>query len=54
VKVLAWQDEDGRRWLTYNDAEWLAMRHGLGEGSRAAVTAIAEGLATGVRRAAGG
>jgi uncharacterized protein (DUF302 family) len=45
VKALVWQDADGKVWLTYNDAEWLAQRHGLGPRSRAAVEAIAQGTA---------
>lgn len=53
VKALAWEDEDGGVWLTYNDASWIAERHGLGPRSRPAVQAIAAGLATVVQRAAG-
>lgn len=53
VKALAWEAEDGGVWLTYNDASWIAERHGLGPRSRPAVQAIAAGLATVVQRAAG-
>jgi uncharacterized protein (DUF302 family) len=53
VKALAWEDDASKVWLTYNDAGWLARRHGLGEAGRAAVEAIAAGLATVVGRAAG-
>lgn len=28
-KMLIWQDPSGQVWLTYNDADYLAMRHGL-------------------------
>ncbi|WP_215542476.1 DUF302 domain-containing protein [Amycolatopsis sp. CA-230715] len=49
VKALAWQDEAGRTWLTYNDARWIAARHGLGAGSEQAVEAIEAGLARLVR-----
>lgn len=45
VKALAWEDADGRVWLTYNSADWLAQRHGLGAVSERAVSAIEEGLA---------
>lgn len=45
VKVLAWEDEAGRVWLTYNAAAWLAARHGLGVESAAAVQAIDAGMA---------
>ena len=44
VKALAWEDADGRVWLTYNDAAWIAQRHGLGAQSQAAVEAIAAGM----------
>lgn len=44
VKALAWEDAEGKVWLTYNDARWLAKRHGLGPQSTAAVDAIAGGL----------
>ncbi len=40
LKALAWEDADGAVWLTYNDPAWLARRHGLGAGSRAAVAAM--------------
>jgi uncharacterized protein (DUF302 family) len=29
MKALAWQDEDGRVWLTYNSPELLHERHGV-------------------------
>jgi uncharacterized protein (DUF302 family) len=45
LKALAWEDDQGRVWLTYNSAEWLAQRHGLGEASAGAVTAIDDALA---------
>jgi uncharacterized protein (DUF302 family) len=44
VKALAWQDQDGKVWLTYNRGSWLADRHGLGAGSETAVKAIEAGL----------
>jgi uncharacterized protein (DUF302 family) len=45
VKALAWEDADGKVWLTLNDAAWIAQRHGLGAASAQAVQAIAAGLA---------
>ncbi len=42
-KALAWQDENGRSWLTWNDPAWIAQRHGLSH-SGAAVEAIATGM----------
>jgi uncharacterized protein (DUF302 family) len=46
VKALAWEDAEGKVWLTYNDAHWLADRHGLGPQSVTAVEAIAAGLSS--------
>ena len=45
LKALAWEDADHKVWLTYNDAAWIAQRHGLGPASAPAVQAIAAGLA---------
>ena len=45
VKVLTWEDEEGKVWLTYNEAEWIAARHGLGAASKSAVEAIDAGTA---------
>jgi uncharacterized protein (DUF302 family) len=27
LKVLAWEDADGRAWLAYNEADYLQTRH---------------------------
>ncbi|MGX5800198.1 DUF302 domain-containing protein [Bradyrhizobium sp. Arg314] len=53
IKALAWEDEQGKVWLSYNDAHWLAQRHGLGDASRDAVAAIAAGMKKVVAAAAG-
>jgi uncharacterized protein (DUF302 family) len=53
LKALAWEDAQGKVWLSYNDAHWLAERHGLGEGSRDAVAAIATGMEKVIAAAAG-
>lgn len=45
IKALAWEDEEGRVWLTYNEAAWLAERHELGAASSTAIEAIAAGMA---------
>ncbi len=29
MKVLAWEDKEGRVWLGYNDPRWIAARHGI-------------------------
>ena len=44
LKALAWEDADGKVWLTYNDANWIAERHGLVRSSAEAVKAIAAGM----------
>jgi uncharacterized protein (DUF302 family) len=41
LKVLVWEDADGKVWLTYNDPAWIAQRHGLGAASAPAVNAMA-------------
>lgn len=45
LKALAWTDADGKTWLSYNDPEWFAQRHGLGEPSAQAVQAMRGALA---------
>jgi uncharacterized protein (DUF302 family) len=54
LKALVWEDEHGAVWLTTNDPQWLARRHGLGEPSRQAVAALAAGLERVTGVAAGG
>lgn len=44
VKALAWQDETGKVWLTYNDTAWTAERHDLTQKSEATLKAIEEGM----------
>jgi uncharacterized protein (DUF302 family) len=38
LKALVWQDESDITWLSYNDPNWLAKRHGLDREARAAVS----------------
>jgi uncharacterized protein (DUF302 family) len=52
LKALVWEDADGAVWLTCNDAEWVAQRHGLGAISRNAVEAMAKGQAVVAAKAA--
>ena len=44
VKALAWEDESGQAWLTYNDARWLGARHGLPASSEPTLSAIEAGM----------
>lgn len=53
VKALAWKDETGKVWLSYNATEWIAARHGLSDASVTAVRAIAEGMEKVIGIAAG-
>lgn len=53
VKALAWEDKDGRVWLTYNRTSWLAERHGLRARSDIVVEGIETGLTRFVRQATG-
>jgi len=39
LKVLVWEDADGKVWASYNDPAWIARRHGVGHA--AAVQAMA-------------
>jgi uncharacterized protein (DUF302 family) len=50
LKVLVYQDAAGKVWLAYNNPDWIARRHGLGEAAAANVQALTkalEGLAAG-------
>lgn len=33
MKAVAWEDSEGQVWLTYNDPEYLARRHGIDDRS---------------------
>ena len=35
LKALAWEDGEGRVWVTTNDPAYLQRRHGMPEGSSA-------------------
>jgi uncharacterized protein (DUF302 family) len=44
LKLLVWQAEDGKTWITYLSAEWLCTRYGIPE-NFAAVLSAPENLA---------
>jgi uncharacterized protein (DUF302 family) len=44
LKALIWQDTADKVWLSYNDPNWLAKRHGLGSAVDPTVSAMADGL----------
>jgi uncharacterized protein (DUF302 family) len=31
LKILVWQDDEGKTWVAYNDPIWLVRRHGAPE-----------------------
>ncbi len=41
LKILAWEDEAAKVWLSYNDPHWLARRYGLDRAAEPAVEALA-------------
>ena len=45
LKVLVWQDEARKTWLSYNDPAWLARRHRLAADVRATIETMATLLA---------
>jgi uncharacterized protein (DUF302 family) len=53
LNVLAWEDADGKTWVTTNDPAWLARRHDLGAEAEGAVEAMRAGLAAVTKAAAG-
>ncbi len=42
MKALAWEDQAGRVWLTYNTSELLHVRHGLSAESAARLDAVGQ------------
>jgi uncharacterized protein (DUF302 family) len=54
LKALVWEDSDGKTWLSYNDANWIAQRHSLGTGSAPAVKAMVGLLSAIAQEATGG
>jgi uncharacterized protein (DUF302 family) len=46
LKVLVWQDENGKCWIGYNDPHWLAARHGAVQGHEKLLDVMMKGLET--------
>ena len=44
LKALVWQDASGDTWLSYNDPEWIAKRHGLRQGVEATIKGMSDAL----------
>jgi uncharacterized protein (DUF302 family) len=53
LKTLVWKDVSGKVWLTYNDVNWIAQRHGLTEKSKSVTKAIKDGMELICQEAAG-
>lgn len=53
LRVLTWQDANGKAWLSYNEPGWLAKRHGLTTEAQPAVKALAQALLTLATKATG-
>jgi|ERR1700722_18066385 len=45
LKILVWEDAQGKVWVSYNSPEYLRKRHGLAQELMQNI-AVAEGLAT--------
>ena len=50
LKALAWQDSDGRSWLSYNDSAYLQKRFGLSDDLMKPITAAIALLAQAAAR----
>jgi uncharacterized protein (DUF302 family) len=44
LKALIWQDAAGATWLSYNDPDWIAKRHGPHHEAEAAIQAMKDAL----------
>lgn len=53
LRAIAWEDQNGEVWLTYNDPHWIARRHELAENSGQALRSFATEMATIARYATG-
>ena len=52
LKALVWQDGAGATWLSYNDPNWLAKRHGLGPDVQATLNILSGALSAIAKQAA--
>jgi uncharacterized protein (DUF302 family) len=44
LKALVWQDASGTTWLSYNDPQWIANRHGLQREAESAIKGMSDAL----------
>jgi uncharacterized protein (DUF302 family) len=52
LKVLAWEDADGRCWLSYNATDYLRARHGLDADAMQPVSGVPALVAAAARASA--
>jgi uncharacterized protein (DUF302 family) len=52
-RALAWEDENGEVWLTYNDPHWIGERHELGYKSKSVLSVIETSISGLARLATG-
>jgi uncharacterized protein (DUF302 family) len=52
LRALVWQDASGVTWLSYNDPDWIAKRHGLRSEVGATVSVLIAALSQMARSAA--
>jgi len=45
LKMLVWQDEASKTWVSWNDPHWLARRHGADPRTDATIAAMTAALA---------
>ncbi|MGH6671374.1 MAG: DUF302 domain-containing protein [Xanthobacteraceae bacterium] len=53
LKALAWEDANGKVWLSYNKPAWIAARHGVAERIVGVVERLGTALAELAKTAAG-
>jgi len=44
LKALVWQDASGVTWLSYNDPNWIAKRHGMRSEVGATISVLSAAL----------
>jgi uncharacterized protein (DUF302 family) len=52
LKILVWQDAANNTWLSYNEPNWIAQRHGVA-GAESTIDKMADLLRAIARKAAG-
>lgn len=52
LKALIWQDAAGKTWISYNEPDWIAQRHGIAD-AQAVVNKMSDLLSAISRKAAG-